>query len=54
MHGHSEFESVSAYGHIKAGGQHCTFFLNVLLTVHRDISYNKNQQDALFTLNLFQ
>jgi len=27
---------------------------NVLLTVHRDISVNKNQQDALFTFNLFQ
>jgi len=27
---------------------------NVLLTVYRDNPYNKNQQDALFTFNLFQ
>jgi len=27
---------------------------NILLTVQRDISYNKNQQDALITFNLFQ
>jgi hypothetical protein len=28
--------------------------VNVLLTVHRDISYNKNQLVALFAFNLFQ
>jgi hypothetical protein len=27
---------------------------NDFLTVHRDNSYNKNQKDALFTLNLFK
>jgi hypothetical protein len=31
------------------GKQTVHFFFNILFTVDRDISYNKNQHDALFT-----
>lgn len=30
-----------------------SLILDVLFSVHRDMSYNKNEQDALFTLNFF-
>jgi len=44
------------YNHLspKYETQTLTSTFNVLLTVHSDISYNNNQQDALFSINLFQ